>query len=93
MIAEEFKELLSSLRGLGHHQRNLAKATLNQQTDLPETLEVIEARFELNPACPHGAGIRLSRYGSASGLQRYSCKSCRWRHRFLAGISLGFCRK
>jgi transposase-like protein len=88
MIAEEFNELLSSLRGLGHHQRNLAKATLNQQTDLAETLEVIEARFELNPACPHCAGIRLSRYGSASGLQRYSCKSCRKTFNALTGTPL-----
>ncbi|POZ52249.1 hypothetical protein AADEFJLK_01724 [Methylovulum psychrotolerans] len=88
MIAEEFKELLSSLRGLGHHQRNLAKATLNPQTDLPETLGVIEARFELNPACPHCAGIRLSRYGSASGLQRYSCKSCRKTFNALTGTPL-----
>jgi hypothetical protein len=31
MITEDFKELLSSLCGLGHHQRNLAKAALDQQ--------------------------------------------------------------
>jgi transposase-like protein len=55
----------------------LAKAGLNQQTDLPEVLEVVESCFELEPACPHCAGTRLSRYGFASGLQRYRCQSCR----------------
>jgi|GEM_PF-5410449 len=50
MIAEDFKELLSSLCGLSHHQRNVAKAALNQQTDLPEVIDVVETRFELKPA-------------------------------------------
>jgi hypothetical protein len=49
MIADDFKKLLSSLCGLGHHQRNLAKAALNQQTDQPEVLEVVETCFELRP--------------------------------------------
>jgi len=63
MITDEFKELLLTLRGLNHHQRNLTKVALNQQTDLPEVLELLESRFELKPACPHCAGIRLSRCG------------------------------
>ncbi|MFZ2451096.1 MAG: IS1595 family transposase [Methylovulum miyakonense] len=88
MITEDFKELLSSLCGLDHHQRNLAKAALNQQTDLPEAIEWVETRFELKPACPHCAGIRLSRYGSASGLQRYRCQSCRKTFNALTGTPL-----
>ena len=88
MIADDFKELLSSLCGLGHHQRNLAKAALNQQTDLPEALEVVETCFELKPACPHCAGTRLSRHGSVSGLQRYRCQSCRKTFNALTGSPL-----
>ena len=88
MIVEDFKELLLSLCGLSHHQRNLAKAALNQQTDLPEVIGLIEARFELKPACPHCAGIHLSRYGSASGLQRYRCQSCRKTCNALTGTPL-----
>lgn len=88
MIADDFKELLSSLRGLGHHQRNLAKAALDRQTDLPEVLERVEARFESKSVCPHCAGIRLSRYGSASGLQRYRCQSCRKTFNALTGTPL-----
>jgi transposase-like protein len=88
MIAIDFKELLSSLCGLGHHQRNLAKAALNQQTDLPEVLEVVETCFELKPSCPHCAGIRLSRYGFASGLQHYRCQSCRKTFNALTGTPL-----
>jgi transposase-like protein len=88
MIADDFKKLLSSLCGLGHHQRNLAKAALNQQTDLPEVLEVVETCFELKPGCPHCADTRLSRYGSASGLQRYRCQSCRKTFNALTGTPL-----
>ena len=88
MIIDEFNELLLTLRGLNHHQRNLVKAALNQQADLPEVLELIEARFELKPACPHCAGIRLSRYGSASGLQRCRCQSCRKTFNALTGTPL-----
>lgn len=88
MITDEFKELLSSLCGLSHHQRNVAKAALNRQTDLPEVLELVETRFELKLACPHCAGVRLSRYGSASGLQRYRCRSCRKTFNALTGTPL-----
>jgi transposase-like protein len=92
MIAKDFKELLSSLCGLGHRQRNVAKAALNQQTDLPEVLEVIETCFELKPACPHCAGEQLSRNGSASGLQRYRCQSCRKTFNALTGSPLACLR-
>ncbi|WP_019868309.1 IS1595 family transposase [Methylovulum miyakonense] len=88
MIAEDFKELLSSLCGLSHHQRNVAKAALDRQTDLPEVIEVVETRFELKPACPHCAGILLSRYGFASGLQRYRCQSFRKTFNALTGSPL-----
>jgi transposase-like protein len=88
MIAEDFKELLSSLCGLSHHQRNVAKAVLDRQTDLPEVIEVVETRFELKPACPHCACVLLSRYGFASGLQRYRCQSCRKTFNALTGSPL-----
>ncbi|WP_019868165.1 IS1/IS1595 family N-terminal zinc-binding domain-containing protein [Methylovulum miyakonense] len=74
MITEDFNELLSNL--FSHHQRSVIKAALDRQTGLPEVIELVETRFELKPACPYCAGILLSRYGFASGLQRYRCQSC-----------------
>jgi len=88
MIAEDFKELLSNLCGLSHHQRSVIKAALDRQTDLPEVIELLETRFEQKPACPHCACIQLSRYGSASGLQRYRCQSCRKTFNALTGTPL-----
>ena len=76
MTTAEFMELITTLCELDHHKRNLVKAALNQQTDAIKILELIEARFELKNACPHCACVELSRYGSASGLQRYACKNC-----------------
>ena len=88
MTTAEFMELISTLRELDHHQRNLVKVALNQQTDATKILELIEARFELKSACPHCAGVELSRYGSASGLQRYACKNCHKTFNALTGTPL-----
>jgi len=88
MTTAEFMELITTLNELDHHKRNLVKTVLNQQTDAIKILELIEARFELKSACPHCAGVGLSRYGSSSGLQRYACKNCHKTFNALTGTPL-----
>ena len=58
MITEGFKKLLSSLCELNHHQRHLAKAALDRQTDQPEVLGLVKTR--LSPLCGHAVvALRL----------------------------------
>lgn len=38
---------------------------------------MVESRLVETPACPHCAGTRIVHNGSASGLQRYKCRTCR----------------
>jgi hypothetical protein len=52
MTTAEFMELITTLRELDHHKRNLVKAAQNQQTDATKILELIEVRFELESAGP-----------------------------------------
>lgn len=37
----------------------------------------IEARFAVEPACPHCRSKAVTKWGSASGLRRYRCKPCK----------------
>lgn len=62
------------------HQQNLAKASLNQQTGLPEILGAMLA-------CPHCAP-RVVANGFVSGLQCYRCQSCRKTFNILTGTPL-----
>ena len=52
------------------------------------TLADIDARFQVDPACPHCQSKKLGRWGFANGLRRFKCKSCRVTFNALTGTPL-----
>ena len=52
------------------------------------TLAAIDARFQVDPACPHCQSKKLGRWGFANGLRRYKCKSCKATFNALTGTPL-----
>ncbi len=84
----EFMQLISTLRDLGHHQRKRLSASLGQVGDEAKVVDMIEACFEANSACPHCASAELHRFGCAGGLQRYRCQQCHKTFNALTGTPL-----
>jgi transposase-like protein len=93
MRSAEFMQLLIAIRKLNHHQRNQLGSLLNQQSDEPKILELIESCFDTKSACPHCAGVELYRHGVVNGLQRYYCQHCHKTFNALTGTPLARLRK
>jgi len=88
MKSAEFKELLTAIRELDHHQRKQLSAALTQLSDEIKVLEFIEARFDTHKVCPFCASAGFYRHGVVRGLQRYRCKHCRKTFNALTGTPL-----
>jgi transposase-like protein len=88
MKSADFKELLTAIQELDHHQRKRLSAALNQPSDEIKVLELIEARFDAHRACPFCAEADGYRHGIVRGLQRYRCKQCRKTFNALTGTPL-----
>jgi len=69
MKSAEFMLLITAIDELDHHQRKLLSAALNQLSDAPKVLEIIEASFDARTACPHCASVELYRHGCQSALK------------------------
>lgn len=48
----------------------------------------IEARFEAKPLCPRCQSAKVTKWGSANGLKRYRCKTCKVTFNALTGTPL-----
>ena len=88
MKSAEFMLLITAIDKVDHHQRKLLSAALNQLSDEPKVLELIETCFEARDACPHCTSVELYRHGLVNGLQRYKCKSCHKTFNALTGTPL-----
>src|SRR3954466_15532839 len=84
-------------RGLGERLGGEQRAALGRARASawgePEAVRLIEGAFVAAPRCPHCGAERLQRWGSASGLRRYRCKTCRKTFNALTGTSLARLRK
>ena len=76
MDAAELKRWLASVARLTPAQKAGLLKALSARDDEAEVEQLVESRFADLPACPHCAGTRIVRNGSASGLQRYKCRAC-----------------
>jgi len=76
MDAAELKRLVASVVRLTLGQKAKVQAALHTATDEEEVCSLLESRKTQTPACPHCRSKRIVRNGSASGLQRYKCRSC-----------------
>ena len=76
MNAAELKRWLASVARLTPAQRVELLSSLSARVDEAEVGQLVDLRLARLPACPHFAGTRIVRNGSASGLQRYKCRAC-----------------
>lgn len=77
MNAAELKRWLLSVTRLSPGQKAQLLAALAAGGREDEVRAILESRLTQAQACPHCAGTWIVRNGSASGLQRYKCRTCR----------------
>jgi transposase-like protein len=77
MDAAEFKRLVASVAKLTLGQEAQLLAALQAGGQEEEVCSLLESRLIQTQACPHCNGSWVVRNGSASGLQRYKCRTCR----------------
>lgn len=88
MKAEEFQILSGSLENLTPHQRNVLADRLREMRHIQAVNTLVESRAVEKPTCPCCGHEHVSRWGSASGLQRYRCGSCKATFNALTGTPL-----
>ena len=77
MKAVELKRLLISVTRLTSGQKAELLAALAAVGHDEEVRKILESRLIETRACPHCHGAWVVCNGSASGLQRYKCRTCR----------------
>ena len=88
-----FEVLLRLVERLGGAQRAALGRALALASGEPEATRLLEDAFATAPRCPHCAAAAPQRWGNASGLRRYRCRSCRKTFNALTGTSLARLRK
>lgn len=76
MKASELKALRVAVTRLTLVQRAQLLAELSAGGDAQEVCLLLESRMTEARCCPHCKSHRVVRNGSASGLQRYKCRTC-----------------
>ena len=88
MKVEEFQILAAELEKLTPHQRSLLVDRLHRIEHVQAVSTMVESRAPTTPLCPKCGHDHIARRGSASGLQRYRCASCRATFNALTGTPL-----
>lgn len=88
MRQSELAVLMKGLEQLTRSQRKRVVAEFMAGEHKAASIEIIEGSAGDNPCCPHCADHRVVKYGSADGLQRYKCPSCRRTFNSLTGTPL-----
>lgn len=92
MRQREWKKLKAMVEKLTFAQRLALQEELAAEDDAAASVEVIETQAK--PArCPHCGNPGMVRNGSAHGLQRYKCRSCRRSFNALTGTPLARLRQ
>ena len=93
MRKREMKRLMAMVGHLTLLQRRGLMAELAAAERKAASVEVIEGRIHGGATCPHCAGDRIVRNGSADGLQRYKCRACGRTFNALTGTPLARLRQ
>src|SRR4051812_10309764 len=93
MREADFEVLLQLVERLSDEQRTVLGRSLAAASGEPEAVRLIEGAFAAAPRCPHCGAEKLQRWGSASGLRRYRCATCRKTFNALTGTSLARLRE
>ena len=93
MDAAELKWWLASVARLTPAQKADLFKALSARDDEAEVEQLVDSRLAQSLACPHCAGTRIVRNGSASGLQRFKCRGCQRTFNALSKTPLARLRK
>lgn len=88
MKTEEFQILASDLEKLTPRQRNVLADRLREIGHIQAVNTLVESRAVAKPTCPCCGHEHISRWGTASGLQRYRCGACKATFNALTGTPL-----
>jgi transposase-like protein len=88
MKAEDFRKLTVELEKLTPHQKQVLVDRLRTAGQARAVCTVVESRVASKEVCPHCEHETVSRWGSASGLQRYRCGACKATFNALTGTPL-----
>lgn len=88
MKAEAFRKLTNELEKLTPHQKQVLSDRLRTAGQARVVRNLVESRVLEHLACPHCKHEKVSRWGSASGLQRYRCGACKATFNALTGTPL-----
>jgi transposase-like protein len=88
MERKGFQALIAQLGDLTTVQREALIAALESKLPAQETLQLIEARFDADPACGHCRSKHFGGWSSANSLKRYRCKDCGRTFNALTGTPL-----
>lgn len=88
MKAKEFRALIADLGALTPVQKGAVMSALNASGCAGEAVAMIEAEFAKAPACGHCGSEAFSKWGIATGMRRYMCKSCERTFNALTGTPL-----
>lgn len=84
----EFHALSAALESLTPHQKHQLIDHLHKLEHIQAVNLLIEHRLLAVPSCPHCHHPHFTRWGSASGLQRYRCVDCHSTFNALTGTPL-----
>jgi len=88
MKTKQFQALADELEKLTPHQRTLMAERLQKIGHVQAVNTLIENRVSESSACTKCGHEHIARWGSASGLQRYRCASCKATFNALTGTPL-----
>jgi len=88
MNKRDMQRLWALVERLTRTQRKELIGSLTAQTAASESVELLEAACSRHRRCPHCAGERIVRNGTADGLQRYKCRGCGKTFNALTGTPL-----
>lgn len=88
MKSEEFRRLTAEVERLTPHQRQILTDRLSGAGHAQAVRSLVESRVASAPVCPHCGHKKVSRWGVASGLQRYRCGACHATFNALTGTPL-----
>ena len=87
METSAFQALLAQLDSLTSEQRKAMAEVLAFDGSSGEAIALIEARFDVAPACGHCGSERFGKWGHASSMRRYRCHECKRTFNALTGTS------
>ena len=93
MKIKDFRVLVAELGLLTPVQRSAVIAALSSKGSAGDVVALIEAEFAKAPACGHCGSEAFSKWGVATGMKRYMCKSCERTFNALTGTPLAHLQK